>query len=198
MTNACRRTSSGRARRGLLRPLDQCSGGLGRGQLSRLRGGRCNLTESLEGRFVGDIRAVRQETIVQSPLAAAALIGFGMACAAEREPRVPTRELDAPSAAQIVPIGLDRPPALAEGETCEGVASRVIPNAESGVDPYWGCFEAGAIDRAFTPGVSTPPPILFPIPSWEVQFDASELEGLKEDDGASAEELAPEVEIEQN
>jgi len=136
-----------------------------------------------------------RRTIVQSFLAALALLGLGIACAAESAPHVEAGRVDAPSESQVVPMGLDRPIPLAEGDVCVGVVSRVIPNSQSGGQPYWGCFEAGAIDRAFTPGVLTPPPILLPLPSSELQFDASELERLEEHDEDLEEGNLPDLEI---
>lgn len=136
-----------------------------------------------------------RRTVVQSSLAASAVLGIGMACAAGGEPDARLEGVDTPSAPRIVPIGLDQPGPLAAGGACVGVVSRVIPNAESDAEPYWGCFEAGTLDRAFTTGVITPPPILLSPPSSELHFDASELEELEADEETFLEKHQPDLEI---
>lgn len=119
-----------------------------------------------------------RETVVRASLTAVAFLIVAAACAAnrEREDRARRGERTAPVVAQIAPIGLPRPRPLAEGDRCVGVVSRVIPSRQSESQGYWGCFDPGEIDRAFSPGIVSSLPILLQAPTSVIGFDSTEFE----------------------
>lgn len=78
------------------------------------------------------------------------------------------------------PLHLTRPRPIAPNSSCDGVLTQVIPAVDSGETAYWGCFPAGTIDQAYSPGIIAAPPTEERIPPSTVEFFSEELDGLEE------------------
>ncbi len=98
---------------------------------------------------------IRQMHMWDKRLGASGLCILGTACAAHS---MTSLSKQAPPFEKETIVAFDpeapaAPERLAEGEVCDGVAVTVIPDAETGHDPFRACYPPGTIDKHYTPGI---------------------------------------------